>query len=50
MKILVTGGTGYIGSTTASALLDAGHIPIILDPLVTVKKEFTIGRIFTTVT
>ena len=35
MKIFVTGGAGYIGSTVASALLDAGHIPIILDSLVT---------------
>ena len=46
MKTLVTGGAGYIGSTVASALLDAGHTPIILDSLVTGKKEFTTDRIF----
>jgi UDP-glucose-4-epimerase GalE len=33
MKILVTGGAGYIGSHTAAALEKSGHIPIILDNL-----------------
>lgn len=46
MKILVTGGAGYIGSTTCSALLEAGHTPVILDSLVTGKREFTKDRIF----
>lgn len=46
MKILVTGGAGYIGSTICSALEDAGHVPIILDSLVTGREEFTRGRIF----
>lgn len=46
MKFLITGGAGYIGSTVASALLDAGHTPIILDSLVTGRREFTKGRIF----
>ncbi len=31
MKILLTGGTGYIGSHTAVALLDAGHEVTLLD-------------------
>lgn len=31
MRILLTGGCGYIGSHTALALLDAGHEPILLD-------------------
>ena len=31
MNILVTGGTGYIGSHTAIELLDAGHEPTLLD-------------------
>jgi nucleoside-diphosphate-sugar epimerase len=30
MKFLITGGAGYIGSTVASALEDAGHTPVIL--------------------
>ena len=34
MKVLVTGGAGYIGSTIASACLDAGIEPVILDNLV----------------
>jgi UDP-glucose 4-epimerase len=31
MKILLTGGAGYIGSHTALAVLAAGHEPIIVD-------------------
>ena len=33
MKILVTGGAGYIGGTVASALLAKGHQPVIYDDL-----------------
>lgn len=33
MRILVTGGAGYIGSHTCVALLDAGHAVAILDNL-----------------
>ncbi len=33
MKILVTGGAGYIGSHTAKALARAGYEPIVLDNL-----------------
>jgi len=46
MKFLITGGAGYIGSTIASALLDAGHTPIILDSLITGQRAFTKDRIF----
>ncbi len=46
MKYLVTGGAGFIGSTIASALIDAGHTPIILDSLITGRAEFTRDRIF----
>lgn len=46
MKVLVTGGAGYIGSTICSALLDAGHTPVILDSLVTGQEAFTKDRIF----
>ncbi|MEW6505153.1 MAG: UDP-glucose 4-epimerase GalE [Chloroflexota bacterium] len=46
MKFLITGGAGYIGSTIASALLDAGHTPVILDNLSVGKREFVRDRIF----
>lgn len=46
MKYLITGGAGYIGSTICSALEDAGHTPVILDSLITGRREFTAGRIF----
>jgi UDP-glucose 4-epimerase len=46
MKVLITGGAGYIGSTIASALEDSGHIPVILDSLITGKREFVLNRIF----
>jgi UDP-glucose 4-epimerase len=46
MKILVTGGAGYIGSTVCSALEDRGHTPVVLDSLVTGRLEFAQERIF----
>ena len=46
MTVLIAGGAGYIGSTIASAYLDAGVTPIIVDNLVTGRREFTAGRIF----
>lgn len=46
MKVLIAGGAGYIGSTIASACLDAGISPVILDSLVTGRREFTVGRHF----
>lgn len=33
MKLLVTGGAGYIGSVTSELLLDAGHSVVIFDNL-----------------
>ena len=33
MKVLVTGGTGYIGAHVTRALAEAGHQPVILDDL-----------------
>ncbi|GGT16043.1 UDP-glucose 4-epimerase GalE [Streptomyces purpureus] len=46
MKILIAGGAGFIGSTVASACLDAGIEPVVLDNLVTGRREFTAGRTF----
>ncbi|MEI7833884.1 MAG: UDP-glucose 4-epimerase GalE [bacterium] len=46
MKILVTGGAGYIGSTICSALEDSGHTPVILDSLITGCERFTRERLF----
>lgn len=46
MKVLVTGGAGYIGSTTARALELAGHTPVILDSLLTGPRVFVGERIF----
>ena len=39
MRILVTGGTGYIGSHTTLALLEAGHDVVVLDNLVNSSEE-----------
>lgn len=46
MKVLITGGAGFIGSTIGSACLDGGIQPVILDSLVTGRQEFTEGRPF----
>jgi UDP-glucose 4-epimerase len=46
MKVLVTGGAGYIGSITAKALEEAGHTPVILDSLLTGPRAFVRDRIF----
>jgi len=46
MKILVTGGAGYLGSITAKALEVAGHVPVVLDSLLTGPQAFVRERIF----
>ena len=46
MKVLITGGAGYIGSTIASACSDAGITPVILDSLVTGRRGLAAGRAF----
>ena len=39
MKILITGGAGFIGSHSADALLNAGHTVCILDNLLTGSRD-----------
>jgi UDP-glucose 4-epimerase len=46
VKVLITGGAGFIGSTVASACEDAGITPVILDSLVTGQRRFGRGRPF----
>lgn len=44
MKILVTGGTGYIGSHTCVELINSGHEVVVLDNLYN-SSEAVLGRI-----
>jgi len=44
LKILVTGGAGYIGSHTARLLVGAGHSVVTLDNLSTGFEEFAQGK------
>jgi UDP-glucose 4-epimerase len=46
MKVLVTGGAGYIGSVTATALEQAGHTPVIVDSLISAPEAYVRNRIF----
>ena len=39
MKLLVTGGAGYVGSVCAEHLLDAGHEVVVLDDLSTGHRD-----------
>lgn len=39
MKVLVTGGAGYIGSHTCIELLQDGHIPVVVDNFSNSKPE-----------
>ena len=46
MKVLVTGGAGYIGSHTLIALCKAGYEPVVLDNFVNSKTE-SVSRVET---
>ncbi|MBB6628535.1 UDP-glucose 4-epimerase GalE [Nocardioides sp. KIGAM211] len=46
MKVLVTGGAGYLGSVTSKALEEAGHTPVVLDSLDVGPRVFVKDRIF----
>lgn len=45
-KIIITGGTGYIGSHTAVALLESGYEVVLIDNLCNSSIE-TVGNIYT---
>ena len=44
MKLLLTGGAGYIGSHTAVALLEAGHGVTLLDNFLNSSRRVRRGR------
>lgn len=44
MKVLITGGAGYIGSTVASACADDSIDVVVLDNFSTGRREFVRGR------
>jgi UDP-glucose 4-epimerase len=46
VKVLITGGAGFIGSTIASAFAERDITPVVLDSLVTGRHEFIEGRVF----
>lgn len=46
MKVLITGGAGFIGSTIASAFAERGATPVVLDSLITGRREFADGKVF----
>jgi len=45
MKILVTGGTGFIGSHTVVELLNCGHEVVVIDNLSN-SNAIVLNRIF----
>jgi UDP-glucose 4-epimerase len=39
MKVLITGGAGFIGSNVVDAYIDAGHEVVVVDDLSSGKQE-----------
>jgi UDP-glucose 4-epimerase len=46
-KVLVIGGAGYVGGSTAAFLIDQGHNVWVLDDLSTGNRDFVLGEGFT---
>lgn len=46
METLITGGAGFIGSTIASACIEAGITPVVLDDLSKGRSEYVSDRPF----
>lgn len=44
MKVLVTSGTGYIGSHTCIQLIEQGYTPVVVDNLYN-SKEMVLDRL-----
>lgn len=44
MKVLITGGAGYIGSTVATACIEAGIDTVLIDDLSAGRRDFGEGR------
>jgi UDP-glucose 4-epimerase len=45
MKVLITGGAGFIGGTIASACLDRGIEPVVLDDFSAGRRDFVADRL-----
>ena len=45
MKILVTGGAGFIGSNIVKRLLELGHEPVVLDNLSSGYRENLLSEV-----
>jgi len=43
MRVLVTGGAGYVGSVSVEALVDAGHDVVVLDDLSTGHRDAVVA-------
>jgi UDP-glucose 4-epimerase len=45
MRVLVTGGAGYLGSHTVLELIEQGFEPIVVDNLINSSRE-SLNRVF----
>jgi len=46
MKVLISGGAGYVGSCISQALIANGHIPVIIDTLDSGRDYFVKDKLF----